>query len=81
MEMLKNCKKALSVVMETDSPYKDYIGTGNFPSGMAFEDYRMFVRIGMFKMLVEDLVVVVTSRTTISTTAIESRATTLAASK
>lgn len=59
MEMLKNCKKALSVVMAPNSPYKNYIGTGNLPSGMAFEDYLMFVRKGMFKMLVEDVAVVV----------------------
>jgi hypothetical protein len=52
MDMLKNCKKALSVVAAPHSPYKDYIGTGNLPSGMAFEDYLMFVRRVMFKMLV-----------------------------
>jgi hypothetical protein len=84
MEILKNCKKALSVVMAPGSPYKDYIGTGNLPSGMAFEDYLMIVRKGMFKMLVEDLVVLVTSPTTTTTTSStatnENAATMLAAS-
>ena len=43
-EILRNCKKALSIVMAPNSPYKDYIGTGYLPSGMGFEDYLFFVR-------------------------------------
>ncbi len=78
--MLKNYKNALLVVVP-NSLFKDYNGTGNLPSGMAFDDYLMFVRKGVLKMLVKDLVVVVvTSRSTTSTTKIENTSTTLTAS-
>ncbi|KAI2504026.1 hypothetical protein MHU86_10388 [Fragilaria crotonensis] len=38
-DILKNCKKALAVVLRHDSPYKSYASTGLLPSGMCIEDY------------------------------------------
>ena len=50
-EVVKNGKKALSCVMAPDSPYKDYIRTGNLPSGMNHDDYLQFVREKMYFVL------------------------------
>lgn len=50
-EVAKNGKKALSCVMARDSPYKDYVKTGNLPSGMNHDDYLQFVREKMFVAL------------------------------
>ncbi|KAI2506296.1 hypothetical protein MHU86_8126 [Fragilaria crotonensis] len=47
-EVVKNGKKALACVMAPDSPYKDYIKTGNLPSGMTHDDYLQFVRERMY---------------------------------
>jgi hypothetical protein len=41
-EVVKNGKKALACVMAQDSPYKDYVKTGNLPSGMNHDDYLQF---------------------------------------
>ena len=49
--MAKNGKKALSCVMAQDSPYKDYVKTGNLPSGMNHDDYLQFVCEKMFALL------------------------------
>ncbi len=43
-EVAKNGKKALACVMAQDSPYKEYVRTGNLPSGMNHGDYLQFVR-------------------------------------
>jgi hypothetical protein len=37
--------------MAQDSPYKDYVKTGNLPSGMNHDDYLQFVREKMFALL------------------------------
>ena len=50
-EALKNCKKALAVVLRHNSPYKSCALTGILPSGMSFEDYLLFVRKNMFTEL------------------------------
>ena len=42
-DALRNCKKALAVVLCHDSPYKTCVITGMLPSGMSFEDYLLFV--------------------------------------
>lgn len=52
MEYLKNCKKALSIAMSPESPYKDYTKKGNLPSGMVHSDYLMYVREKMYDMLI-----------------------------
>jgi hypothetical protein len=51
MEYLKNCKKALSIAMSPESPYKDYTKKGNLPSGMVHSDYLKYVREKMYEML------------------------------
>ena len=50
-EVAKNGKKALSCVMAQDSPYKDYVKTGNLPSGMNHDDYLQFVCEKIFALL------------------------------
>ena len=50
-EALKNCKKALAIVLRHDSPYKSCAMTGILPSGMSFEDYWLFVRKQMHSEL------------------------------
>lgn len=50
-EHVKNGKKALSIVMHAESPYRDHCSTGNLPSGMTLDDYYLFVREGMYKLL------------------------------
>ena len=42
--VLRNCKKALVVVLRHDSPYKACVITGMLPSGMSFGGYLLFVR-------------------------------------
>ena len=48
--VLRNCKKALSIVFRHDSPYKACTN-GILPSGTSFEDYLVYVRKGMKKLL------------------------------
>ena len=43
-QALRNCKKALAVVLRHDSPYKACGITGMLPSGMSFEDYLVYIR-------------------------------------
>lgn len=50
-EVAKNGKKALACVMAQDSPYKEYVRTGNLPSGMNHGEYLQFVREKMFLAL------------------------------
>ena len=50
-EIVKNGKKALSCVMAQDSPYRDYVKTGNLPYGMKHDDYLQVVRAKMFAAL------------------------------
>ena len=50
-EIVKNGKKALSCVMAQDSPYRDYVKTGNLPSGMNHDDYLQLVHEKMFAAL------------------------------
>ncbi|KAI2495196.1 hypothetical protein MHU86_19335 [Fragilaria crotonensis] len=50
-DILKNCKKALAVVLRHDSPYKSYASTGLLPSGMCIEDYFLYVRQKMYVAL------------------------------
>ncbi len=40
-EYMMNCKKALSIAMSSESPYKGYTKNGNLPSGMVHDDYLM----------------------------------------
>ena len=47
-EALKNCKKALAVVLRHKSPYKGCATTGVLPSGMNIEDYYLYVRQSMY---------------------------------
>ena len=47
-EVAKNGKKALACVMSQDSPYREYVRTGNLPSGMNHGDYLQFVRDKMY---------------------------------
>jgi hypothetical protein len=51
---MKNCKKALSIAMLPESPYKDYTKSGNLPSGMVHDDYLKFVRLKMYDVLVNN---------------------------
>jgi hypothetical protein len=53
-EYMKNCKKALSITVSSESPYKDYIKNGNLPSGMVHNDYLTYVRLKMFDILVNN---------------------------
>jgi hypothetical protein len=48
---VKNGKKALSIVMHAESPYRDHVSTGNLPSGMTLDDYYLFVRQGMYELM------------------------------
>ena len=48
-ESAKNCRKVLSHVMDDLSPYKDFLESGNLPSGMQFEDYLLYVRQKMWE--------------------------------
>jgi hypothetical protein len=48
-ESAKNCRKALSYVMAEESPCKDFLHSGNLPSGMRFEDYLLYVRQKMWE--------------------------------
>lgn len=50
-EILKNCKKALALVLRHDSPYKSFASTGLLPSGMCRDDYLLFVRQKMYVAL------------------------------
>ena len=47
-ESAKNCRKALSYVIAEESPYMDFLHSGNLPSGMQFEDYLLYVRQKMW---------------------------------
>ena len=72
-EVVKNGKKALACVMAPDSPYKDYIKTGNLPSGMNHDDYLQFVREKMYFVLnpskqCDDISANTSSRNTTSST-------------
>ncbi len=40
--MARSRRKALACIMAADSPYKDYVKTGNLPSGMNHDDYLQF---------------------------------------
>ena len=51
LEHVKNGKKALSIVMHADSPYRAHVATGNLPSGMNLDDYYLYVRQGMYDLL------------------------------
>jgi len=53
-EILLNCKKALSLVLWHDSPYKGAVATGVLPSGSNIEDYYLWVRQQMYKLLPDD---------------------------
>ena len=68
-EYMKNCKKALSITMSPESPYKDYTKTGNLPSGMVHDDYLKFVRLKMYDILVNSTACgkVIAVETTINT--------------
>jgi hypothetical protein len=46
---IKNCKKALSIIMSSD--YNNAVKSGTLPSGKAFGDYLCFIRLEMFKLL------------------------------
>jgi hypothetical protein len=46
---IKNCKKALSVIMSSD--YNGAVKSGTLPSGKSFGDYLCFIRLEMFKLL------------------------------
>ena len=50
-EALRNCKKALAVVLRHDSPYKACGIPGMLPSGMSFEDYLVYIRKQMYAEL------------------------------
>jgi hypothetical protein len=50
-EHVKNGKKALSIVMHAESPYRDHVSTGNLPSGMTLDDYYLFVCQGMYELM------------------------------
>jgi hypothetical protein len=54
-EGLKNCKKALAIILRHDSPYKSCALTGILPSGMCFEDYLLFLRQKMFSELLKSI--------------------------
>jgi hypothetical protein len=54
-EGLKNCKKALAIVLCHNSPCKSCAVTGILPSGVCFEDYLLFVRQKMFSELLTSL--------------------------
>lgn len=49
-EFLKN-RKALSIVLAAGSPYKAYAHNGTLPSGMALEDYYVYIRKKMYILL------------------------------
>lgn len=51
-DVMRNGKKALSIVMAPNSPYKDFVKTGNLPSGMVHKDYLLYIRREMYKLLV-----------------------------
>ena len=53
-EYMKNCKKALSIAMSSESPYKDYTKNRNLPSGMVQDDYLMYIRLKMYDALVNN---------------------------
>ncbi len=48
-ESAKNYRKALSHVMDEECLYKDFLQSGNLPSGMRFEDYLVYVRQKMWE--------------------------------
>ena len=50
-EILKNCKKALALVLRHNSPYKSYASTGLLPSGMCHDDYLLYIRQKMYLAL------------------------------
>ncbi len=50
-EHVKNGKKALSIVMHAESPYRDHVSTGDLPSGMTLDDYYLFVRQGIYELM------------------------------
>jgi hypothetical protein len=54
-EGLKNCKKALAIILRHDSPYKSCALTGILPSGMCFEGYLLFLRQKMFSELLKSI--------------------------
>jgi hypothetical protein len=51
---LKNGKKALAVVLASDSPYKAYASNGSLPSGMSLQDYYMYIRRKMYILLLNN---------------------------
>ena len=50
-DVVRNCKKAPTIVICHNSPYKACATTGMLPSGMSFEDYLHFVRKEMYTEL------------------------------
>ena len=50
-EILKNCKKALALILRHDSPYKAFASTGLLPSGLCHDDYLLYVRQKMYVAL------------------------------
>jgi len=67
-EVVKNGKKALACVMAQDSPYKDYIKTGNLPSGMNHDDYLQFLQEKMYFALNPSKIVDVVNADSIAST-------------
>lgn len=51
---LKNGKKALAIVLASDSPYKAYASNGTLPSGMSLQDYYMYIRRKMYTLLLNN---------------------------
>ena len=51
-DYMKNCKKALSIALSTENPYKDYTKSGNLPSRMVHDDYLKYIRLRMYDILV-----------------------------